>query len=144
MRLAPLAAAALLVFTAGCGPDGLGGTGGGSGGSNSFKAHVDLENQYAESLFTLLLRVKAGSSSVREEQPFLGKRLNYAEHARYDLDLVDGQGLEFELDAVSLGQNNDFGVIDATKDLSRIKNTLHMRYDYDLATAKFTIFYRWE
>lgn len=142
MRLA----LALLCFFSACGPDGLGGgTGGGAGGgSGTFKGHVDLENQYAESLFTLLLRVKSGTSTVREEQPFVGKRLNYGDHARYDFNLADGQGLEFELDAISLGQNNDFGVIDATKDLTRTKSTLHMRYDYDLATAKFTVFYRWE
>lgn len=143
-RLVP---SVVLLLLAACGPEGIGGTGGGAGGgggAGSFTATVKLDNSYTESLFTLVLHIKSGSRELRTETPFTDTRINTLSSASKTFRLATGETVDIEMSALSLGQRQNFGIASPTTTPSSLKDTLHIVYDYDLATAGFVIHYAWE
>jgi hypothetical protein len=109
---------------------------------------VTIRNKYAESLFTLDVTVVG--KRVDGDSPLVAKKYRVCERAR-----IEGHGSEdfrdlfkmnraadvkFTFAATSLGETRYFTV---TVQADKTHDTLRIDYDWDVATAAFTISYGW-
>lgn len=98
-----------------------------------------IRNEYAVSLFSLVVTVDKGTPV----KVFDRERIEMFDTATSTIRVPasDGQKVRFELSAVSVGDTQGFGPIEVVKGSH---DEYHFEYDYDLATAKFTIHHGWQ
>lgn len=112
------------------------------------QCNVVLINSYAESLFTLDVTVLG--KRVDGDSPLTGKKVRVFErervpgHQRVEREnlfmMSRGADVKFTLAGTSLGETRYFT---ATLPADRRRDTLKIEYDWDVATAAFTISYEW-
>ncbi|GMV19050.1 MAG: hypothetical protein AMXMBFR56_72740 [Polyangiaceae bacterium] len=108
-------------------------------GGFPFVVPVALQNNYAESIFTLEVKVTLDGEVVRTLQPLAGHRLGSGDVAQVNLELQPDEEIEVELIATSLGQTTHF-----TQKMRPSKGgALSVQYDWDLALARFRAQFRW-
>lgn len=110
-------------------------------GGFPFTVPVAVQNNYAESIFTLEVKVTLDGEVVRTLQPLSGHRLESGDVAHVNLELRPDEEFEIELSATSLGQTNHF-----TQKMGAVAKgaALAVQYDWDLALARFRAQFRWE
>lgn len=102
-----------------------------------------VENDYAESLFTMAVTVSTPDGGSTTTQVFDEKRIGSSSSATAPFEARPGDVVEFAFSALSLGQRQSFGSVKMTESVVSSKKSLVVAYDFDLATAKFGIKYRW-
>jgi hypothetical protein len=113
--------------------------------SSSFAATMLLKNSYAESLFSVTAEIVEGGKTVRTVTPFTNTRIGgYSSQSAPLGDLSPGQNVTFTVTGTSLGQPNRFPPSTPSSSPDSMNSQLAVVYDYDLATANFTINYRWQ
>ncbi|MBL8924100.1 MAG: hypothetical protein JNJ54_34915 [Myxococcaceae bacterium] len=103
------------------------------------KTAVRVENDYAESLFTVGVQVNDGGVVELMKDKRIGA--NQSASAPFVSNVGDVVTLHFS--AMSLGQRQNFTPIVEKDPVTREKPTLLITYDFDLATANFTIRHYW-
>lgn len=98
-----------------------------------------IENDYAESLFSLTVRVGGDDAGV---VLFTDERIAANRSATATFQATTGDEVTFDFSAVSLGRVQRFPNITMTPVPER-QDTMEITYDFDLATADFVIYRKW-
>lgn len=104
---------------------------------------VGIENDYAESIFTLKWSLLSPPTDGKPAEGTLFNAVRIAGYSseRLDMDVPFGSKVRFSMAAVSLGRTQSFPAMDL--DLDDGSKRLTFTYEYDLATADFTVAAGW-
>jgi hypothetical protein len=107
--------------------------------SATVASDVEIDNQYAESLFTLRFQTDADGGTA--DGGFVDHRVgsNSTSTVPKAIPSARGASLKIFVGSTSLGQQYTFPVIEHIAD----GKILTLTYDYDLATANFTLSNKW-
>lgn len=102
-----------------------------------------VKNEYAESLFTMSVIVTGADGGVSTTPIFSDRRVPGFSSAEGPFEAFPGDQVQFDFSALSLGQRQNFSRTTLKTGADASKKTLEVLYDFDLATADFTIRYSW-